>query len=193
LDKDKRCIDIISEVTIIRNNLRHSNIVKYLQTFKKDDCIYIVMDLIDGSPLSYCIQQLKDKNERFYEDRIWNIFIQMVLALKYLHKDKYIIHRDLSTNNIMLGDKDIVKITDFGLAKLKETNLTRMTPAVGNLIYMCPEIIKNESYNEKADIWALGCVLFELCCLESAFYSTNMLSLATKVNFIKESRLAVLN
>jgi len=111
LDKDKRSIDIMSEVSIIRNNLKHPNVVKYLQTFKKDDCIYIVMELIDGLPLSYFISKYKNEFERFTETRIWNIVIQIVLALKYLHKDKNIIHRDLSSNNIMLGEKDIVKIT----------------------------------------------------------------------------------
>ena len=69
------------------------------------------MELIDGLPLSYFMNKFKDEFVRFDESRIWNIVIQIVLALKYLHKDKNIIHRDLSSNNIMLGDKDVVKIT----------------------------------------------------------------------------------
>ena len=57
-----------------------------------------------------------------------------------------------------------------------------MTTVVGNLIYMSPECVKNESYNEKADIWSFGCLVYEMTCLEPPFNSSNMLSLATKVN-----------
>ena len=139
------------------------------------------MEFIEGESLSFFINKFKNESGCFGEKKIWNITVQLILALKYLHKDKNIIHRDLSANNIMLDNKNIVKITDFGLAKFKETNFMRMTPVVGNLIYMCPEIIKHETYNEKADIWSFGCLVYQMCCLEPPFYSNNMLSLVTKV------------
>ena len=139
------------------------------------------MELIDGAPLSQHVRTLKEKQERWHEDKIWNLFIQMVLALKYLHKEKHIVHRDLSSNNIMLSENDKITITDFGLAKLKESNCSKMLSVVGTMFYSCPEIIKNEPYNDKADIWALGCCLYEICCLEQPFCTSNMLALATKI------------
>jgi serine/threonine protein kinase len=84
--KDKSLGDIVNEVTIIRNNLKHPNIVRYLKTFKESDNLYIVMELIDGTPLSQHVRKLKEKKELWNEDKIWNLFIQLVLALKYLHK-----------------------------------------------------------------------------------------------------------
>jgi serine/threonine protein kinase len=84
--KDKSLGDIVNEVTIIRNNLKHPNIVRYLKTFKESDSLYIVMELIDGTPLSQHVRTLKEKQELWSEDTIWNLFIQIVLALKYLHK-----------------------------------------------------------------------------------------------------------
>ena len=69
------------------------------------------MELIEGAPLYEHFNSLKEKGERFSEERIWNIFIQIVLALRYLHKDKKIVHRDLTPNNIMLGENDKVTIS----------------------------------------------------------------------------------
>lgn len=71
----------------------------------------IVMELIDGAPIGEHFQSLKEKKETFSESRIWNIFIQMVLALRYLHKEKSIVHRDLTPNNIMLSENDKVTIS----------------------------------------------------------------------------------
>lgn len=179
--KDKSLGQIVNEVTIIRNNLKHPNIVRYLKTFKENENLYIVMELIDGSPLSQHLRSLKLREELWPEDKIWIYFIQIVLALKYLHKEKSIIHRDLTSNNIMLGENDKITITDFGLAKFKEEDCIKMRSVVGTMLYFCPEIIKNEPYNEKADIWAIGCVLYEMCCLEPPFFTSNMLALATKI------------
>ncbi|XP_072316847.1 serine/threonine-protein kinase Nek10 [Eucyclogobius newberryi] len=183
--KDKKSRDsnvdkIISELSIIREQMAHPNIVKYYKTFLEGERLYIVMELIEGVPLAEHLSSLKEKNQSFTEDRLWNIFIQMCLALRYLHRDKRIVHRDLSPNNIMLGDQDWVTITDFGLAKQKEEN-SKLTSVVGTILYSCPEVVKSEPYGEKADVWALGCVLYQMVTLQPPFYSTNMLSLANKI------------
>ncbi|KAG2465022.1 NEK10 kinase, partial [Polypterus senegalus] len=105
---------------------------------------------------------------------------QICLALRYLHKEKRIVHRDLTPNNIMLGERDKVTITDFGLAKQKQEN-SKLMSVVGTILYTCPEIVKNEPYGEKADVWAVGCILYQMVTLNPPFYSSNMLSLATKI------------
>ncbi|XP_061441953.1 serine/threonine-protein kinase Nek10 isoform X3 [Rhineura floridana] len=138
------------------------------------------MELIEGASLGEHFHSLKEKQQQFTEERIWNIFIQLCLALRYLHKEKRIVHRDLTPNNIMLGDEDKVTITDFGLAKQKQEN-SKLTSVVGTILYSCPEVVKSEPYGEKADVWAAGCVLYQMATLSPPFYSTNMLSLATKI------------
>ena len=70
------------------------------------------MELIEGAPIAEHFHSLKEKKEVFSEPRIWNIFIQLVLALRYLHKEKQIVHRDLTPNNIMLGENDKVTISE---------------------------------------------------------------------------------
>ncbi|XP_072769135.1 serine/threonine-protein kinase Nek10 isoform X2 [Nerophis lumbriciformis] len=183
--KDKKSRDsnvekIILELAIIKEQMAHPNVVKYYKTFLEDDKLYIVMELIEGVPLLERCNSLKEKQQHFTEDQIWNIFIQMCLALRYLHKEKRIVHRDLTPNNIMLGEKDKVTITDFGLAKQKQESC-KLTSVVGTILYSCPEVVKNEPYGEKADIWALGCIAYQMATLEPPFYSTNMLSLANKI------------
>ncbi|XP_036394617.1 serine/threonine-protein kinase Nek10 [Megalops cyprinoides] len=179
-DRDSSVEKIVSELTIIKEQMTHPNIVKYYKTFLENDRLYIVMELIEGVPLADHFTSLKEKQQQFTEERVWNIFIQICLALRYLHKEKRIVHRDLTPNNIMLGERDKVTITDFGLAKQKQEN-SKLMSVVGTILYSCPEIVKSEPYGEKADVWAAGCILHQMVTLHPPFYSSNMLSLATKI------------
>ncbi|KAM4689029.1 serine/threonine-protein kinase Nek10 [Discoglossus pictus] len=179
-DRDSSAENIVSELTIIKEQLCHPNIVRYYRTFLENDRLYIVMELIEGAPLGEHFKSLKEKKQQFTEERLWNIFIQLCLALRYLHKEKRIVHRDLSPNNIMLGERDKVTVTDFGLAKQKQEN-SKLTSIVGTILYSCPEIVKSEPYGEKADVWAAGCILYQMATLNPPFHSSNMLSLATKI------------
>ncbi|XP_055141313.1 serine/threonine-protein kinase Nek10 isoform X11 [Symphalangus syndactylus] len=133
-DRDSSVRNIVSELTIIKEQLYHPNIVRYYKTFLENDRLYIVMELIEGAPLGEHFSSLKEKHYHFTEERLWKIFIQLCLALRYLHKEKRIVHRDLTPNNIMLGDKDKVTVTDFGLAKQKQEN-SKLTSVVGTILY----------------------------------------------------------
>ncbi|PAV86219.1 hypothetical protein WR25_13772 [Diploscapter pachys] len=179
VDGDRSFGDVISEVKIIKQQLRHPNIVRYRRIFVENNRLYIVMDLIEGASLKEHINSVKEKREIFPENRIWNILIQMTLGLRYLHKDKHIVHRDLKPNNIMISDKDRVVITDFGLAKQKGNDYLKS--AAGTIVYSCPEIVQNVPYGEKADVWSFGCCVHEMAALRPPFYSQNMLTLATQI------------
>ncbi|CAF0932328.1 unnamed protein product [Adineta steineri] len=180
-DTDRSLGKMINEVNIIREELRHPNIVNYYQIFIENDNIYIKMELIVGYSLQNFLSIIKHTNQKMSEDNIWKVFIQLILALRYIHKQKGIVHRDLTANNIMLDDEYRVKITDFGLAKLHNDDCSKMTSVVGTMYYACPEIIQHLSYNEKADIWSLGCVLYHMAVLVPPFYTSNLLLLATKI------------
>uniref|UniRef100_A0A8C4SZG6 Serine/threonine-protein kinase Nek10 n=1 Tax=Erpetoichthys calabaricus TaxID=27687 RepID=A0A8C4SZG6_ERPCA len=181
-DRDSSVEKIVSELTIIKEQLQIHPVVNYFLHLLHctDDRLFIVMELIEGTPLGENFNSLKEKQQQFTEERIWSIFIQICLALRYLHKEKRIVHRDLTPNNIMLGERDKVTITDFGLAKQKQEN-SKLMSVVGTILYTCPEIVKNEPYGEKADVWAVGCILYQMVTLNPPFYSSNMLSLATKI------------
>ncbi|KAK3775072.1 hypothetical protein RRG08_048282 [Elysia crispata] len=173
--------EITNELKIMKEEMRHPNIVRYYKTFELDDKLYIVMEFIEGAHLGEHFNSLREKKEKFQESRIWDILLQLILALRYLHKEKGIVHRDLTPSNIMLGENDKVTITDFGLAKQKRSDCSKMTSVVGTILYSCPEVVQNHSYGEKADIWALGCILYQMCVLQPPFNSTNMLTLVNKI------------
>ncbi|XGW15633.1 hypothetical protein V3C99_001240 [Haemonchus contortus] len=179
IEDDKSFGDVISEVKIIKQQLRHPNIVRYRRIFDENHRLYILMDLIEGASLKEHITSVKEKRQTFSEDRIWNIVIQMVLALRYLHKDKQIVHRDLKPNNIMIAENDRVVVTDFGLAKKRGSEY--LNSAAGTIVYSCPEIVQNMGYGEKADVWSFGCCVYEMTELRPPFYSQNMLALATQI------------
>ena len=92
-----------------------------------------------------------------------------------------VLHRDIKPANILLGAGQSVKLGDFGLARMLSENSRFATTNVGTPFYMSPEQIDEHPYDEKSDIWALGCVVYELCTLHPPFEALNQLSLAMKI------------
>lgn len=118
------------------------------------------------------------------------------MALKECHRHKDstgkvtpILHRDLKPGNIFMDSAQNIKIGDFGLAKELGSESKFATTNVGTPFYMSPEMINEQKYNEKSDIWALGCLLYELCALVPPFDAHNHLSLAVKINAGKFDRI----
>mmetsp|Transcript_41057 Transcript_41057/g.98533 ORF Transcript_41057/g.98533 Transcript_41057/m.98533 type:complete len:493 (+) Transcript_41057:52-1530(+) len=112
--------------------------------------------------------------------KIMSWFVQTLRALDYIHSRK-VLHRDLKTSNIFLTKKaSIVKIGDFGISRVLEGTMEAIT-VVGTPYYMSPEVCENKPYTFKSDVWALGCVLYELCVLKHAFSASNLLGLVYKI------------
>ena len=72
------------------------------------------MELLEGAPLSDHVSSLAERGSKFSESRLWRIFLQLVLALRYLHKEKRVVHRDLSPANIMINEEDKLTISEYG-------------------------------------------------------------------------------
>ncbi|KAA0190844.1 Kinase domain protein [Fasciolopsis buskii] len=180
-ERDQSLGRILNEVNIIRHQMRHPNIVRYYKTFIHDEKLYIVMEMLEGLSLTDLIISMKDKQEYFEESRVWHIFTQLIVALRYLHREKCILHRDLSSNNIMVDEGDKVTITDFGLARQKQWDSSKMLSTVGTLVYSCPEIVQNIPYGEGVDVWALGCVLYQICTYNPPFQAECILTVASRI------------
>ena len=88
--------------------------------------------------------------------------------MAYLELKRFI-HRDLACRNVLMASVDKVKIGDFGLAKMLDTTSEMANTRRGAIIYMAPERHRGEDYQHKADVWSLGCILYELCTLKFAF------------------------
>lgn len=186
--KDSNVGDVICREVAILKELDHPNIIKYYNSFCQGEYLYIVMELIEGMTLADYIQSMSEKKQKLTEDEVWDIFIQVCEALRYLHAERHVVHRDIAPSNIMISRQGVVKLTDFGLAKECGQQSGMLRSFVGTVVYSCPEIVQNMPYTSKADIWSLGCVIYELMSLKPAFAAMNPLTMAKKVIWTSENR-----
>jgi NIMA (never in mitosis gene a)-related kinase len=172
---------IENEINILKE-LNHPNIVKQYETFTDDSNskLYIVMEYCEKGDLDKLILQNKNNRNIVDEQLIWDILFQTLNALNYIHNDKKILHRDIKPSNIFL-DKDYnIKLGDFGLSR-KYYNQYANT-ILGTPLYMAPEMLEKKQYNVEADIWALGCSIYELTNFVVPFDAPNMEILLNKIN-----------
>ena len=181
-EKEKE--QIVNEVNILRE-LKHPNIVKYYDRIidKKHSKIYIIMEYCEGGDLNQLIKRCKKNNEHIAEDIIWKIYTQVLLAIHIIHNHKKgkILHRDIKPSNIFLDKDNNVKLGDFGLSRELSNESNFAYSHVGTPYYMSPEQIDETKYNEKSDIWSLGCFLYELTTFHPPFEAKNQIMLAMKI------------
>lgn len=116
----------------------------------------------------------------FHENQILDWFTQICLGLKHVH-DRKILHRDLKCQNIFLTKSNIIKLGDFGIARVLNTTRENARTMVGTPYYLSPEIVDNRPYSFKSDIWSLGVILYELCSLRPPFDAPSIPQLALKI------------
>ncbi|XP_041351440.1 serine/threonine-protein kinase Nek2-like isoform X2 [Gigantopelta aegis] len=176
---------LVSEVNLLRE-LRHQHIVRYYDRIidRGKTKIYIIMEYCEGGDLATLIANNKKQGTHVGEDFAWKILIQMTLALQDCHRRKNgraVLHRDLKPANIFLDVNQNVKLGDFGLARVLHHDTSFANTYVGTPYYMSPELVNNMSYNEKCDIWSMGCMLYELCALHPPFVAPNQMELNRKI------------
>lgn len=153
----------------IGKSLIHKNILRYLALHQSGDNVLLIeMELCSGGSLDDMIKDASRGNEMIAEDTIWETVVQLCDGLEYLHDTSNkpygkIIHRDLKPDNIMFSGTTL-KIGDLGLARMIEKN-SKMTVYVGTPQYMAPEVARGLEYDTFADIWSVGCIIYEMCCL----------------------------
>ncbi|KAF6091955.1 hypothetical protein HJG60_000119 [Phyllostomus discolor] len=158
--------------------LNHPNVIEYYENFLEDKALMIAMEYAPGGTLAEFIQ--KRCNSLLEEETIMHFFVQILLALHHVHTH-LILHRDLKTQNILLDKhRMVVKIGDFGISKILSSKSKAYT-VVGTPCYISPELCEGKPYNQKSDIWALGCVLYELASLKRAFEAANLPALVLKI------------
>lgn len=181
-DFDAQVSEKISKEISILKGVDHPNVIKFYTSFVENDSVYIIMELHEGLSLADYIQSLSEKKQKVKEEVAWNIFFQLCSALRYLHYDMKILHRDFAPSNILLDENFTVKLIDFGLAtKWGTQSASAQKSFVGTILYSCPEMVQNKKCTVKADVWSLGAIMYELLTLEQPFKGDNPLLIANKI------------
>ena len=167
------------EVDLLRR-LNHPNIVRYIDSFlsRNRESLCIAMEYCDGGDLAAQIKAAR--RNMFSESKILHWFVQIALGVHYMHTNN-VLHRDLKTQNIFLTGNGRLVLGDLGISKVLEGTMDFAKTCIGTPYYMSPEIFKNKPYSYKSDVWALGCVLYEMTTLNHAFDSNSINGLAQKI------------
>jgi serine/threonine protein kinase/predicted ATPase len=152
-------------------DLNHPNIVKMLDMFEHDGQHYLVMEYVSGGDLSDLI-----KTGDIPLETVLTLAIDLADALTRAHKLN-IIHRDLKPENVLIGDDGVLRLTDFGIARIgSQGRVTETGLVMGTLPYMPPEAFDDVSIDTRYDVWAFGVILFELLAGQRPFDDNGLIA-----------------
>ncbi|XP_058231887.1 serine/threonine-protein kinase Nek11 isoform X4 [Hemibagrus wyckioides] len=161
------------------SQLHHPAILRFYTSFLERDMFCIVTEFCEDGDLECTLERLRVSGEALCESQVSEWLVQLLLGLDYMHQRR-ILHRDLKTKNIFLK-RNMVKIGDFGVSCLLMGSCDLATTFTGTPYYMSPEALGHQGYDSKSDVWSLGCILYEMCCLKHAFEGHNFLSVVQKI------------
>ena len=181
IEKNKDISLYKNEISILKK-FKHENIVQYIDNEESDDCLKIIMEFGGDSNLKKFIEKQREKNFLIDEEIISKIIIQICFGLKEIHS-KEIMHKDLTPENIFIDETNYkIKIGDFGISTKEKTSKTSKD-LEGKFYYLAPDITKGEEYNNKIDIYALGCIMYELFTLNVYYINKNIDNDVKKIDF----------
>ena len=155
--------DIQTKEREIHGSCRHKNIVELFEVVEVgNDTLYFIMELMQQDVWAF-LNDLTDKKKLLKQKEAQHMTKDMLQGLVYLH-NSHIIHLDLKSNNLLLDNKENLKICDLGMARYEQDGMKlgcMQPPDVGNKGYMSPEILQNKQYSKAADMFAVGCLLME--------------------------------
>ena len=164
-------IDLCKREIVLLQKLNHPNINKYYKSFTIKNCIYIIMEFMNNGDVSGFIKAHEKFNKPVREEEVWNILLQSMTALEYIHSQN-VIHRDIKPANLFMTNEKTIKIGDFGVAAKMpgmktSVNANFSGTVVGSPMFMSPEMLREEEYDKKTDIFSMGIAMYELCFFQS--------------------------
>jgi serine/threonine-protein kinase len=155
--------------------LEHPNIVTVYDVEPMGDSLQMVMSWVEGEDL----QRILEREGALPVKRVAHILDQVASALDHAHlREQPVLHRDIKPSNIMIGPNDRVVLTDFGIARLiGDVSLTMTGQMVGTPAFMAPELVQGEEADSRADVYALGVVLYQMITGRAPFRAETPLAL----------------
>jgi NIMA (never in mitosis gene a)-related kinase len=175
--KERR--DAVNEVRVL-SSLKHPYVVSYRESFLDGRTLCIVMDYAEGGDLFNRVAKQRKAQQNFSEAQIVRWFTQGSLALKHLH-ERHVLHRDLKSQNLFITGSGRLRIGDFGIAKVLDSTAAFAKTTIGTPYYLSPEICQERPYSWSSDVWAMGCILYEMAALRVPFDAANIRALVSKI------------
>ena len=160
----------------ISGTLSHPNIVTLYDIGEENNVPFLAMEYVDGKTIG----ALLEEGARFKPERVIGLVSQVAAALDYAHS-RGVVHRDIKPANLILHDADRVKVSDFGIAKLADADITHSGTLLGTPSYMSPEQAMGEKLDGRSDIFSLGVVAFEMLSGQQPFPGANVTSILYKL------------
>jgi NIMA (never in mitosis gene a)-related kinase 1/4/5 len=162
----------LNEVRILAS-IEHPNLIGFKECFfdEESKTLNIVMEFADDGDIEAKIKKYLVEKSTFSEDDIWSYLIQTISGLKSLH-DNNIMHRDLKSANLFITKDKMIKLGDLNVSKLIKRGMAQTQ--TGTPYYASPEVWADKPYDYKSDIWSVGCILYEMCCLKPPFRAKSL-------------------
>jgi len=157
------------------------HVVKVQDSYHDGGRLFVVMEHAEGGELASRIQKARSSRQPFGELQVAQWFRQAASALDHVHSC-LVLHRDFTSKNLLLNSEDQVRLCDFGVARRLRSSDELAVTVVGTPSYLSPEMCEEQPYTLKSDVWALGCVLFELLALRHPFAeAANLMDMMDKI------------